>query len=74
MTKTGKRACLSLGALAKSLHVINITESDRIVQRLEAWLKPHNQSKSPYVLMKSFQIEFYMYLLCYERHNSVIKS
>ena len=44
MTVTGKRACLSLGAMAKSLHETNITESDRIVERLEAWLKPHNQS------------------------------
>ena len=46
MTVTGKRACLSLGALVKALHEINVTESDRIVERLEVWLKPHNQSKS----------------------------
>ena len=45
LTVTGKRACLSLGALAKSLHEVNVTESDRIVERLENWLKPHNQSK-----------------------------
>ena len=45
MTKTGKRACLSLGAMAKTLHETNTTVSDRIVERLEAWLEPHNQSK-----------------------------
>ena len=45
MTKNGKRACLSLGAIAKSLHETNITESDRIVERLEIWLEHHNQSK-----------------------------
>ena len=45
MTKTGKRACLSLGAMAKSLHVLNVTESDNIVNRLETWLKLHNESK-----------------------------
>ena len=45
MTRTGRRACLSLGAMAKTLHEINLPESDRIVERLEAWLEPHNQSK-----------------------------
>ena len=47
MTTAGKRACLTLGAIAKTLHEINLPESDRIVERLEAWLEPHNQSKLP---------------------------
>ncbi|WAR20843.1 hypothetical protein MAR_014817 [Mya arenaria] len=46
LTKTRKRACLSLGAMAKSLHDNNLTESDRIVERIEHWLNIHNESKS----------------------------
>ena len=46
MKKTGRRACLSLGALAKNLHETNVTLSDRLVDRLEKWLEPHNESKS----------------------------
>ena len=45
LTKTRKRACLSLGAMAKSLHDKNLTESDRIVEKIENWLDHHNQSK-----------------------------
>ena len=37
---------MSLGALAKNLHETNVTVSDRIVERLEKWLEPHNESKS----------------------------
>ncbi|WAR20850.1 CRB-like protein [Mya arenaria] len=46
LTKTRKRACLSLGAMAKSLHDRNLTESDRIVERIEHWLDHHNESRS----------------------------
>ena len=45
MKTTGRRACLSLGALAKNLHETNVTVSDRLVERLEKWLEPHNESK-----------------------------
>jgi hypothetical protein len=45
LTKTRKRACLSLGAMAKSLHDKNMTESDRIVEKIENWLDHHNESK-----------------------------
>ncbi|WAR20774.1 hypothetical protein MAR_014748 [Mya arenaria] len=46
LTKTRKRACLSLGAMAKSLYDRNLTESDRIVERIEHWLDHHNQNRS----------------------------
>ncbi|XP_052259562.1 uncharacterized protein LOC127863913 [Dreissena polymorpha] len=46
LSKTRKRACLSLGAMAKSLHDRNTTESDRIVERIENWLDHHNETKS----------------------------
>ncbi|XP_052224342.1 uncharacterized protein LOC127839993 [Dreissena polymorpha] len=46
LTKTRKRACLSLGALAKSLHDLNTTVSDRIVERIENWLDHHNETRS----------------------------
>lgn len=46
LTKNRKRACLSLGALAKSLHHQNLTESERIVERIENWLEHHNETKS----------------------------
>ncbi|KAL4222205.1 hypothetical protein ACF0H5_018243 [Mactra antiquata] len=46
LSKTRKRACLSLGAMAKSLHTRNITESDRIVERIESWLDHHNETRS----------------------------
>ncbi|KAH3823827.1 hypothetical protein DPMN_125650 [Dreissena polymorpha] len=45
LTKTRKRACLSLGAMAKSLHERNTTESDRIVERIENWLDHHNENR-----------------------------
>ena len=52
LTKTSKRACLSLGALAKTLHETNISESDRVVKRLETWLEPYNHSKILLCLQK----------------------
>ncbi|WAQ98199.1 hypothetical protein MAR_022572, partial [Mya arenaria] len=43
LTKTRKRACLSLGAMVKSMHNSNMSESDRIVERIENWLDHHNE-------------------------------
>ena len=56
MTKNGKRACLSLGAMAKSLHDTNTTESERLIKRLEDWLEYHNESKCVIFQTDSFKL------------------
>ncbi|CAG2202816.1 unnamed protein product [Mytilus edulis] len=44
MTLTQKRACLTLGALAKNLKDINNdTEAQRIIEKFETWLGIHNE-------------------------------
>ena len=45
LTKTRKRACLTLGGLAKSLHDKNLTKSDLIAEKIENWLDYHNECK-----------------------------
>ncbi|CAC5398107.1 unnamed protein product [Mytilus coruscus] len=46
MTLTQKRACLTLGALAKNLKDIeNDTEAQRIVEKFETWLGIHNEEE-----------------------------
>lgn len=45
MTLTQKRACLTLGALAKNLRdTDNDTEAQRIIDKFETWLGIHNES------------------------------
>ena len=44
LTNNRRRACLTLGALARSLHDKNLTKSDYIVDRIEHWLDYHNES------------------------------
>ncbi|XP_045189288.2 uncharacterized protein LOC123546793 [Mercenaria mercenaria] len=60
LSATRKRACLSLGAIAKSLHNKNVTESDRIVGRIETWLNIHNEKKASKIIkprMKRYVVE-----------------
>ncbi|CAG2189852.1 unnamed protein product [Mytilus edulis] len=46
MTLTQKRACLTLGALAKNLKDINNdTEAQRIIEKFETWLGIHNEAE-----------------------------
>ncbi|XP_063447918.1 uncharacterized protein LOC134727466 [Mytilus trossulus] len=46
MTLTQKRACLTLGALAKNLKDIdNDTEAQRIIEKFETWLGIHNEAE-----------------------------
>ena len=57
MTLTQKRACLTLGALAKNLgDQGNDTEAQRIVEKFESWLGVHNESMTFYIADECCQI------------------
>ncbi|XP_069134862.1 uncharacterized protein [Argopecten irradians] len=50
LTKTQRRACLTLGSLAKAIRKTDPERSDTIISKLEAWLGLHNETKSAPIL------------------------
>ena len=43
LTRTEKRACLTLGALARTISKTDKEQADRIVEKIESWI--HGQDK-----------------------------
>ncbi|XP_033747032.1 uncharacterized protein LOC117332256 [Pecten maximus] len=52
LTKTQRRACLTLGSLAKVVKETDPQKSENIISRMETWLELHNETKSAPILQQ----------------------